>query len=205
MNYGFKVTGTLLDGNTRSITCAVEDMGSVVKVTVPKRELDGKLYATVEIESALSTAEKHEKGDMFFPTTFGSGFCMCYLDDKPDTGAATWLSGPPVGGICETDNACFIRIEGMRDTARFHVGVKNGVYFLNPRIDLEDDDPDEDVTVYFRVSDVFRDVYLVVKDGEKELLRRKKQKLAPGEMETVKITKSMLEGLTTGEIKLGIE
>ena len=62
-----------------------------------------------------------------------------------------------------------------------------------------------DVTVYFRVSDVFRDVYLVVKDGEKELLRRKKQKLAPGEMETVKITKSMLEGLTTGEIKLGIE
>jgi hypothetical protein len=63
----------------------------------------------------------------------------------------------------------------------------------------------DDVTVYFRVSDVFRDVYLVVKDGDKEILRRKKQKLAPGEMETVKITKAMLEGLTTGEITLGIE
>lgn len=63
----------------------------------------------------------------------------------------------------------------------------------------------DDVTVYFRVSDVFRDVYLVVKDGEKELIKRKKQKLAPGEMETVKITKAMLEGLTTGEIKLSIE
>ena len=63
----------------------------------------------------------------------------------------------------------------------------------------------DDVTVYFRVSDVFRDVYLVIKDGDKEILRRKKQKLAPGEMETVKITKAMLENLTTGEIKIGIE
>ncbi len=63
----------------------------------------------------------------------------------------------------------------------------------------------EDVTVYFRVSDVFRDVYLVIKDGETEILRRKKQKLAPGEMETVKITKAMLENLTTGEITLCIE
>ena len=61
------------------------------------------------------------------------------------------------------------------------------------------------VTVYFRVSDVFRDVYLVVKDGDTEILRRKKQKLAPGEMETVKITKAMLEKLTSNEIKICIE
>ena len=62
-----------------------------------------------------------------------------------------------------------------------------------------------DVTVYFRVSDVFKDVCLVVKDGENELLRRKKQKLAPGEMETVKITAAMLEKASSGEITLAIE
>ena len=62
----------------------------------------------------------------------------------------------------------------------------------------------EDVTVYFRVSDVFRDVYLTVKDGDRELLRRKKQKLAPGEMETVKITKAMLDECKSGEITLSI-
>ena len=43
MDHGFKVTGTLLDGNTRALNCAVEDMGGVVKVTVPKGDLDGKL------------------------------------------------------------------------------------------------------------------------------------------------------------------
>ena len=43
----------------------------------------------------------------------------------------------------------------------------------------------KDVTVYFRVSDVYRNVRIVVKDGDKILVSKKKQKVAPGEMETV--------------------
>ncbi len=50
-----------------------------------------------------------------------------------------------------------------------------------------------DTTVYFRVADVYRDKKIVVRDGEKILLSRKKQKLAPGEMETVKLTAEMLK------------
>ena len=52
-----------------------------------------------------------------------------------------------------------------------------------------------DVTVYFRVSDVFRNVRVVVKDGEEVLISKKKQKVAPGEMETVTIKSEMLSGV----------
>lgn len=46
--------------------------------------------------------------------------------------------------------------------------------------------------VYFRVANVYRDVKIVVRDGERVLLEKKKQKVAPGEMETVILTAEML-------------
>ena len=60
-----------------------------------------------------------------------------------------------------------------------------------------------DTTVYFRVSDVFKNVKIVVKSGDKVLVEKKKQKVAPGEMETIKITKDMLENVN--ELKIGLE
>ena len=46
--------------------------------------------------------------------------------------------------------------------------------------------------VYFRVANVYRDVKIVVRDGDRVLLEKKKQKVAPGEMETVILTADML-------------
>ena len=62
-----------------------------------------------------------------------------------------------------------------------------------------------DTKVYFRVSDVFRDKKITVKDGEKVLLGKKKQKLAPGEMETVTITKEMISGIESGTLAFSLE
>ena len=50
----------------------------------------------------------------------------------------------------------------------------------------------KDVTVYFRVSDVYRSVRVLVKDGDKILINKKKQRVAPGEMETVMLSADML-------------
>ena len=61
-----------------------------------------------------------------------------------------------------------------------------------------------DTEVYFRVSDVYRDVRLVVSDGERVLLDRKKQKLAPGEMERVRLTAEMLASVESGEIRISL-
>ena len=51
----------------------------------------------------------------------------------------------------------------------------------------------EDTRVYFRVADVYRNKRVVVLCGEEKLFDKKKQKLAPGEMETVELTKDMVE------------
>ena len=63
----------------------------------------------------------------------------------------------------------------------------------------------KDVNVYFRVSNVFRDSYIVIKDGNKEIFRRKKIKFAPGEMETVKITEAMIKEASGSVLSLSIE
>lgn len=60
-----------------------------------------------------------------------------------------------------------------------------------------------DVTVYFRVSDVYKNVKVTVKNGDTVLLSKKRPKVAPGEMETVVIKREYLDGVT--ELQIGLE
>ena len=55
---------------------------------------------------------------------------------------------------------------------------------------------EEKVSVYFRVADVYRDHAIVVKSQDGVIWSRKKQKLAPGEMECVTLTAEQLAGVT---------
>ena len=52
----------------------------------------------------------------------------------------------------------------------------------------------KDVTVFFRVADVYRDVTLKVLDGDRVVLKKKKPKMAPGEMESVTLKPEQLAG-----------
>ena len=63
----------------------------------------------------------------------------------------------------------------------------------------------EDVTVYFRVADVYRDIRITVRDGEKLLVNKKKTKVAPGEMETVTLTSEMINGICGETVFFAIE
>ena len=62
-----------------------------------------------------------------------------------------------------------------------------------------------DTSVYFRVSDVFRDVTVVVRKGESVLMSKKKQKLAPAEMEKLLLTADMLKSCDGEVISFSIE
>ena len=62
-----------------------------------------------------------------------------------------------------------------------------------------------DTEVYFRVANVYRDAKIIVKDGERVILSKKAQKLAPAEMEKVKLTSEMLSSLSGNEISFSIE
>ena len=63
----------------------------------------------------------------------------------------------------------------------------------------------EDTTVYFRVANVYRNKTVTVKDGDRVIIKKKKQKLAPGEMETVKLTAKMLGELSGNRLEFSIE
>ena len=64
---------------------------------------------------------------------------------------------------------------------------------------------EENVTVYFRVADVYRDVAIVVRDGDNVLVNKKKQKVAPGEMEAITITADMIKNLEGKTLSFSIE
>jgi hypothetical protein len=49
---------------------------------------------------------------------------------------------------------------------------------------------EKDVTVYFRVADVYRNVTLRVFDGERVVAQKKKSRMAPGEMESITLKAS---------------
>lgn len=61
---------------------------------------------------------------------------------------------------------------------------------------------EKDVTVYFRVSDVYRNVKINVYSKDEVLISKKKVKVAPGEMESIKISQEMLKNCTELTLKL---
>ncbi len=62
-----------------------------------------------------------------------------------------------------------------------------------------------DTSVYFRVADVYRDAKIVVRDGDRVIISKKKQRLAPAEMEKVELTKDVIRSLSGGELSFSIE
>lgn len=91
----------------------------------------------------------------------------------------------------------------IRGEEREHVAVTlkpdGKVRYTVPQVITER----KDVTVYFRVSDVYKNVKVTVKNGDTVLLSKKRPKVAPGEMETVVIKKEMLDGAS--ELQIGLE
>ena len=65
-------------------------------------------------------------------------------------------------------------------------------YTVPQRISTE-----KDVNVYFRVGNVYRNSRITVKDGERVIISKKKEKLAPGEMECVKLTREQISGASS--------
>ncbi len=96
--------------------------------------------------------------------------------------------------------AAFARGELLASRAPISVKTDGKVRYTVPQRITSD----EDTTLYFRVSDVFRDKKIVVSEGERVILEKRKQKLAPGEMETVKLTRDMISEIKSGEIKISV-
>ena len=62
-----------------------------------------------------------------------------------------------------------------------------------------------DTSVYFRVADVYRDTKIVVRDGDKVIISKKKQKLAPAEMEKIELKADVIASLSGEGLSFAIE
>ena len=61
----------------------------------------------------------------------------------------------------------------------------------------------KDVFVYFRVSDVFNNVKICVRNGENIVFSKTKAKVSPGEMEKIMLKESALENCS--ELSFSLE
>lgn len=84
------------------------------------------------------------------------------------------------------------------------INLTNGAnigYVLPQKITI----PSDDVKVFFRVTNVFKNVTFKVKDGDEVILSKKKLTVAPGEMETIVLKSDMLKANKSGNITIELE
>ena len=81
------------------------------------------------------------------------------------------------------------------------VKARDGVRYVVPQRLCKDAGP---VSLYFRVGDIYKDVKIVVKCGEKVLLSRPKKKVVPGEMERLPLTAGILSQID-GDVTVCLE
>lgn len=63
----------------------------------------------------------------------------------------------------------------------------------------------ESAEIFFRVRQIFKDSAIVVKDGEKQIARFKREHMAPGEMEKITLPKVLLDKIDSNEITVSVE
>jgi len=64
---------------------------------------------------------------------------------------------------------------------------------------------ENDITLYFRVANIFENVIIIISDGEKQLYKKSKRKVVPGEMEAVRLTCEMLKSISGDAIYLELK
>ncbi len=102
--------------------------------------------------------------------------------------------------IAGTAAAAFIRGEKVRELS-VKLKTDGKIRYTVPQVLTSA----ADTKIYFRVADVYRDKTVFVREGERVIYKRKKQKLAPGEMEAITLTADMIRGISSGEITLSLE
>ena len=63
----------------------------------------------------------------------------------------------------------------------------------------------KDFKIFYRVSNIYENCNLVLRDSEKEILKLKKKKLVPGQMEKITVKKEMLQNITGDTIYIELK
>ena len=160
---------------------------------IPENELTRAVG--IDLDPVTSGAIVDEYRETSHPGVFACGNVL-HVHDLVDyvtlesqtagEGAANYVLG-------KKGDAVYIRTKGVS-------GVR---YIVPQKVNRNNGD---DVKLYFRVGQTYKNAYISVKYNGEEIQRRKRPRLAPGEMENVIIKKEMLEKFDAdGVIEIGVE
>lgn len=150
---------------------------------IPENELSGGMG--VELDRVTSGPVVNESLETSIPGVFACGNVL-HVHDLVDfvseeAGRAGVAAAKYIRGELSSDTGADIPIiatEGARYTVPRHINVER---------------MDELLTVRFRVGAVFKDSYISVYYNDERVMHRKKQVMAPGEMEEVILQKAKLK------------
>lgn len=157
---------------------------------IPENELSRK--ANVTISSITNGAEVDQDRQTSVSGIFACGNVLHVHDLVDYVSDEAEIAGRAAAAYIRDERAERIRIPVQTD---------GKIRYTVPQVITEK----KDVTVYFRVSDVFREAKICVTSGEKVLLTKKKRKLAPGEMESVTLKKEQLENVSALQFSLEVQ
>lgn len=95
--------------------------------------------------------------------------------------------------------AKYVKGQIKKDGRSIKVTAQNGVRYTVPQI-IRVDNVEDQVNLFLRVGNIYKDVYLVVRDGDKIVYKARKKIMAPGEMESIKLKKELLYKIGGSEI-----
>lgn len=96
--------------------------------------------------------------------------------------------------------AAYVSNKSQKKNENIQIIAGDNVRYVVPQLVTDN----KDITVYFRVTDIIKNVRILVCDGEKEVFSRKSLKVAPGEMETVKLSSDLLSNCKDGKLTVKI-
>lgn len=162
---------------------------------IPENELTRG--ASVPIDRATNGAEVNQRRETGVPGVYACGNALHVHDLVDYVSEESAVAG----------RAAAEQVLGKRSATEKSLTVKPGFgvrYTVPQRIDLTADDGD--VRVFFRVSNVYKKVRLIVADEAGNVLaKRVKSAVAPGEMESLDLKKETLSALETASATVYLE
>ncbi|MBR0277974.1 MAG: FAD-dependent oxidoreductase [Clostridia bacterium] len=99
------------------------------------------------------------------------------------------------------ENASYYIKSGFKKNADIKIVTDGKVRYTVPQ---KITDTTKNIKLFFRVSNIYKNIKIIVKDGENVIFEQKKEKVAPGEMQTI-ILKSDKLRQDANEIKICID
>ena len=99
-------------------------------------------------------------------------------------------------------NAALYALNKLQKNPTVNTIANEGISYIVPQsIDIN---CKEDINLFMRVRNIYKNKKLVVKSGDNVILEKKRRHMIPSEMENIKISKKLLENIT-GDISVCVE